>query len=1011
VSDFIAEAQVLIRPNTVEFRKQLEIQLLAATKGITVPIPVTAVGAANTTQITKAATSAKQTEATVNRLLEKSELALAAAQEKALLATTQLGAARARLAGAVSAVTAAEQGLAAAERSKNAILIESAEATLTSAQAEEVRARTVARTIVLANAEAAALRVSTAATEKAAASQIAGAQRARVTAVAASGATADLAAVQRAAATGADVLARSQLLVANAGSAVARAQIAATAGIRQLQVAQQGLAAALRTGNIALIQAAANTLVLSRANQELTASELAAARAANVEAAALDRQAASHALAARGAGATALAMAGARGATLAASSSFLIGAASAVFFASSIREAIDAEDTFRRTTFLLGDELANQLASGAIDIGKAFAIDDDDVLKFETQIAKVLIGVGLATDRTAELSEGIVRLGADMAAFNRVPVEDALKALQAGLAGNARGLRPFGVLLDNASVKQKALAQTGKESADSLTNQELVLARYALILERAAFQTGAFADQKGSLTTASQRLSVNFKELQERVGKGLIPVVGGLVDALNDSFDAFNLAADGAGDLAGRIPLLNQAADSDRVRSFVGEWGKFAITSIALGPAIAGVTTAMDIFGDETEDTTNKLTVFDKIAGQIAGQLGRVANAFDKVVAGLPSQQQRSDLSLTLAQAAGDQGAELAELRAREQRQAAFLERLLREPALTTKQIELQRKAAAQLDQTRDQINAILEEQASNAEKAATDARAAQARTQQAFLEMLGGQQARARNLILRAAGTESLKDDIRFNKEFRELLLKQIEQVRETVTDAQRRASELRSLTALLIQVGAEIRDLRKQQREAQREAVEAQLERAQTGTQLDIELADINENTRRRVALRLKLIQQLLKERRVLKLTGNALKENRNEIARIRKEIEEITKEQEEAGKAAGKSAQQFFFEQLQAQQGFASNLLGNLITGPTAGLVGVPSPAGAPPPGRQVDAAAKAASGRAGPTSGQANTTNTLLERILDQLRHLNGEQDHPEATHQRRVGRGSMDNQAM
>jgi methyl-accepting chemotaxis protein len=235
-------------------------------------------------------------------------------------------------------------------------------------------------------------------------------------------------------------------------------------------------------------------------------------------------------------------------------------------------------------------------------------------------------------------------------------------------------------------------------------------------------------------------LRVNFAELQERIGKGLIPVVGGLVDALNDSFDAFNKAADGAGDLAGQIPLLNQAADSDRVRSFVREWGKFAITSIALGPAIAGVTTAMDIFGDETEETTGQLTIFDKIAGQIAGSLGRVANAFDKVVAGLPTQQQRSDLSLTLAQASGDQGAELAELRAREQRQAAFLERLLDEPALTSKQIELQRKAAAQLDQTRDQINAILDQQASDAEKAATDARAAQSRTQQAFLEMLGSQ-------------------------------------------------------------------------------------------------------------------------------------------------------------------------------------------------------------------------------------------------------------------------------
>jgi hypothetical protein len=912
MSEFIAEATVLIRPDTTKFRVLLETQLAAATKGVVVPIEIAP------TVVPGAAAVQKD---------------LAAAQQQVAAAST-------------AAAVAQQEQLGVQEA------LRTSSGTLTAAQAKEAQVNRL-----LAQSAAQLAEAETIASLK----------------------TTELAA--------------------------ARARLAAAS--RASATAERAAIIAIATENEALVLNARESLAAARSQEALFQERVRNTIAANQHAAAASREAAAERLVARGAGATALSMAGARGATLAASGSFLIGAASAVFLASSIREAIDAEDTLRRTTFLLGEEIASQLASGAVDIGKAFAIDDDDVLKFETAIAKVLIGVGLAEEDVADLSEGIVKLGADMAAFNRVPVEDALKALQSGLAGNARALRPLGLLLDNASVRQKALAQTGKQAADSLTQQELVFARYTLIMERAAFQQGAFADQSDSLTAASQRLRVNFQELQERIGKGLIPVVGGLVDALNDSFDAFNLAADGAGNLAEEVPLLNQAADSDRVRSFVREWGKFTITSIALGPAIAGATVAMDHFGDETEETTGQLTIFDKIAGQVAGQLGRVANAFDKVVAGLPSQQQRSDLSLTLAQASGDQGAELAELRAREQRQAAFLERLLDEPALTSKQIELQRKAAAQLDQTRDQINAILDQQASDAEKAATDARAAQSRTQQAFLEMLGGAQARARNLILRAAGTESLKDDIRFNKEFRELLLKQIEQVRETVTDAQRRAQELRSLTALLIQVGAEIKDLRRQQREAQREAVEAQLERAQTGTQLDIELADINENTRRRVALRLKLIQQLLKERRVLKLTGNALKENRNEIARIRKEIEEITKEQEEAGKAAGKSAQQFFFEQLQAQQGFASNLLGNLITGPTAGLVGVPSPTDTQPPGRGADAASKSASGRAGPTSGQANTTNALLERILDQLKSLNGTRAHPEATHQRAVGAPGMD----
>src|SRR5262249_8905395 len=40
--------------------------------------------------------------------------------------------------------------------------------------------------------------------------------------------------------------------------------------------------------------------------------------------------------------------------------------------------------------------------------------------------------------------------------------------------------------------------------------------------------------------------------------------------------------------------------------------------------------------------------------------------------------------------------------------------------------------------------------------------------------------------------------------------------------------------------------------------------------------------------------------------------------------------------------------------------------------------------------------------GPTSGQANVTNTLLRQILPQVQRTNRGHEHPEAHHQRRVG---------
>ena len=45
MSEFIAEAQVLVRPNVAKFRAELVAELAAATKGVVVPISVSPVAA------------------------------------------------------------------------------------------------------------------------------------------------------------------------------------------------------------------------------------------------------------------------------------------------------------------------------------------------------------------------------------------------------------------------------------------------------------------------------------------------------------------------------------------------------------------------------------------------------------------------------------------------------------------------------------------------------------------------------------------------------------------------------------------------------------------------------------------------------------------------------------------------------------------------------------------------------------------------------------------------------
>lgn len=318
------------------------------------------------------------------------------------------------------------------------------------------------------------------------------------------------------------------------------------------------------------------------------------------------------------------------------------------------------------------------------------------------------------------------------------------------------------------------------------------------------------------------------------------------------------------------------------------------------------------------------------------------------------------------------------------------------------------KEAREQIKSDQAEVKALQDAITSDAEKAASEAERARDERDAQILRQFEAAVTPIERLLARAGTTDPLKDDIKFTEQLIAIYRNQIAQAAKRIRDVQTRNRVLKTLGDALFNALESRKRLAQDERKRIRDALEERIERLQRGTELDIELADINENTKRRIALREKLIAQLKKEAKKLKLTGNALKENRNEIARINAEIEGIKGETKETGKGFNELA----FEFLQTQQGFAANLLGNLIPGgATGGLVGNVSTV-QQPGFRQLDAgvrqdAAVAAGRDLGFSRGQGNETNQLLRGILAALHALNGRAAHPEARYQRATGGSGMD----
>jgi hypothetical protein len=65
----------------------------------------------------------------------------------------------------------------------------------------------------------------------------------------------------------------------------------------------------------------------------------------------------------------------------------------------------------------------------------------------------MLVPMGFARDRAAEMSKRMVQLASDMASFNNVPTAEALDAIRSGIAGETEPLRRLGVDLRVAALE------------------------------------------------------------------------------------------------------------------------------------------------------------------------------------------------------------------------------------------------------------------------------------------------------------------------------------------------------------------------------------------------------------------------------------------------------------------------------------------------------------------------------------------------------------------------------
>lgn len=161
--------------------------------------------------------------------------------------------------------------------------------------------------------------------------------------------------------------------------------------------------------------------------------------------------------------------------------------------------------------------------------------------------------MGMGTDKAFEMATSLTELSEDMASFYNLSSADAFTKLSAGMTGETEPLKRLGILVDENTIKQYALANGISSGTGALTQQEKVLARYGAIMQQTATAQGDLARTIDSPANQLRVLNNTMDQASIAFGRGMQTIQAAAMPTLNALAKAALIAAQAIAYLMGGI--------------------------------------------------------------------------------------------------------------------------------------------------------------------------------------------------------------------------------------------------------------------------------------------------------------------------------------------------------------------------------------------------------------------------------------------------------------------------
>jgi hypothetical protein len=201
----------------------------------------------------------------------------------------------------------------------------------------------------------------------------------------------------------------------------------------------------------------------------------------------------------------------------------------------SISMASDLVEAGTAVGEIFGDSF-NEIQSWARGASTALGQSELSALNAAKTFAVFGKAAGLSNTDLVGFSTGLSGVATDLASFYNTSPEDAIFAIGAALRGEAEPIRKYGILMNDAALKQEALNLGIYNGEGVLTSQQKVLAANSLIYSQAGVALGDFSRTSDGLANQQRIMSAGFDNLKGVIGNAFLPAMTGLVTFVNTSF-------------------------------------------------------------------------------------------------------------------------------------------------------------------------------------------------------------------------------------------------------------------------------------------------------------------------------------------------------------------------------------------------------------------------------------------------------------------------------------------